>query len=145
MGAPGGIVYDQDALEKYHTFIRYGQAKLANILHARELQRRHPSITSTALHPGVILTDLYNSQKQTNPLMTVAIPLIKLIALDVPGGAKNQLWAATANKEEVKSSHYWKPVGMKSGGAFWIPQERCAKELWDWTEGQCEEQLKKMT
>lgn len=52
MFAPG-IIYDQDALEPYQTFRRYGQSKLANILHARELQRRYPQITATSLHPGV--------------------------------------------------------------------------------------------
>lgn len=29
-------------------------SKLANILHARELQRRYPQITATSLHPGVL-------------------------------------------------------------------------------------------
>lgn len=52
MLAPG-IIYDQDTLESYHTFRRYGQSKLANIFHARELQRRYPQITATSLHPGV--------------------------------------------------------------------------------------------
>lgn len=54
-----GIIYDQGRLESYYTFRHYGQSKLANILHARELQRRYPSITATALNPGVLLTNLY--------------------------------------------------------------------------------------
>ncbi|CAK4031472.1 Hypothetical predicted protein [Lecanosticta acicola] len=145
MGAPG-IIYDQDALEKYHTFVRYGQAKLANIYHARELQRRYPSITATSLHPGVILTDLYTSQKETNVLMRVFLPLIGLFAKDVPGGAKNQLWASVAPKKEVESSYYWKPVGIPSNGSFWLATKQDkAAELWDWTEAQCDEQLKKMS
>lgn len=59
MLAPG-IIYDQDALEPYHTFRRYGQSKLANILHARELQRRYPQITATSLHPGVSPPDCHH-------------------------------------------------------------------------------------
>ncbi|KAF2210909.1 hypothetical protein CERZMDRAFT_69134 [Cercospora zeae-maydis SCOH1-5] len=145
MIAPG-IVYDQNRLESYMTHRRYGQSKLANILHARELQRRYPQITSLALHPGVIITDLYASQMETNVLLRIALPLLKPFTLDVPGGAKNQLWAATADKEEVASSYYWNPIGSKSGGSFWYAANPVlAKELWDWTENELEMQLKKLS
>ncbi|USW48233.1 Putative short-chain dehydrogenase/reductase SDR, NAD(P)-binding domain superfamily [Septoria linicola] len=145
MLAPG-IVYDQDYLESYYTWRRYGQSKLANILHARELQRRYPQITSTALHPGVIFTDLYVSSMKTNPLIKFSMPLLQGVLLDVPGGAKNSLWAATADKDVVGSSHYWKPVGSKSGGSFWHAQKPgLARELWDWTEQELESQLKKLS
>lgn len=140
-----GIVYDQDQLEKYITWRRYGQSKLANILHARELQRRYPSITATSLHPGIILTDLYASQKKSNLIARFGLPLITPVALDVPGGAKNQLWAATAPKDKVRESHYWTPVGVKSGGSSWYAQKQdLAKELWEWTEAECDKQLEKM-
>merc|ERR1711977_120003 len=65
MAPNGGILFDQAALEKVGPWARYGQAKLANILHARELQKHHPSLTATALHPGVIVTDLYNPFSST--------------------------------------------------------------------------------
>ncbi|KAM3415576.1 Retinol dehydrogenase 12 [Cercospora zeina] len=144
MMAPG-IVYDQDQLESYITHRRYGQSKLANLLHARELQRRYPQITTTSVHPGVIITDLYASQMQTSVLVRIALPLMKPFTLDVPGGAKNQLWAATADKKEVASSYYWTPVGSKSGGSFWYAAKPAlAKELWDWTENELETQLKKL-
>jgi NAD(P)-dependent dehydrogenase (short-subunit alcohol dehydrogenase family) len=135
-----GIIYDQDGLESYSTFRRYGQSKLANILHARELQRRYPSITATALHPGVILTNLYTPQIQSNVLAKFGLPLANLFFNDVPNGAKNQLWAATGPKEEVRQSYYWKPVGIASkGDIFYARNADLARELWDWTE----EQLKK--
>lgn len=132
-----GIIYDQDKLETYHTFRRYGQSKLSNIFHARELQRRYPAITATSLHPGVILTDLYASQMKTNILAKIFLPFMKPFTLDVPGGAKNSLWAATAPAEEVKQSYYWKPVGSASkGGPFYARNADLAKELWEWTEEQ---------
>ncbi|EME48984.1 hypothetical protein DOTSEDRAFT_162941 [Dothistroma septosporum NZE10] len=135
-----GIIYDQDRLEKYSTWVRYGQSKLANILHARELQRRYPSITATSLHPGVILTDLYLSQKETNALMRTFLSLLTPLLMDVPAGAKNQLWAATASKEEVRKSAYFKPVGIASGGSIWYAQKpQLAKDLWEWTEHEIQE------
>lgn len=141
-----GIIYDQDKLETYYTWRRYGQSKLANILHARELQRRYPQITATSLHPGVIFTDLYAASMKTNPLLKISMPLMSGVLLDVPGGAKNSLWAATADRNVVASSHYWKPVGSKSGGSFWYARKpELATELWDWTESQLEMQLKKLS
>ena len=56
-----GIIYDQAKLESYATWRRYGQSKLANILHARELQRRYPAITATSVHPGVVKTKLFKN------------------------------------------------------------------------------------
>ena len=137
--APGpGIIYNQPELENWSTARRYGQAKLANILHARELQRRYPSITSTSIHPGVIITDLYTSMNQ-NFMLRMGTSVMKYVLMDVHGGAKNSLWAATAPKTEVASSYYWKPVGSKSGGSFWHAQKaELAEELWEWTEGELE-------
>lgn len=140
--APGpGIIYDQSELEKWATWRRYGQAKLANILHARELQRRYPSITATSVHPGVIMTDLYASVNQTSFIMRFGTSMMRHVLMDVHGGAKNELWAATASKDEVRSSQYWKPIGIKSGGSFWHAQKpKMAEELWDWTEKEFERQ-----
>jgi len=139
-----GIIYDQAALEKQSTMARYGQAKLANILHARELQKRYPSITSTSLHPGVIITDLYASIGSANFATRMGLPVMRAVTkagllYDVPAGTKNQLWAATAAKEEVGSSYYWKPIGVKSGGSGKAQNAKLAESLWEWTE----EELKK--
>ena len=137
--APGaGIIYEQAELEKWGTWRRYGQSKLANILHARELARRYPSITSTALHPGVIVTDLYASMNQT--LVGKVFGVIASTATsagllyDVPKGAKNQLWAATASKETVRQSYYWKPVASKGSGSALAQKQDLAEKLWGWTE-----------
>ena len=132
-----GIIYDQDQLESYYTFRRYGQSKLANILHARELQRRYPSITAAALHPGLIMTDLYAPQSQSSLLAKFALSLINMFFSDVPNGAKNSLWAATGPKDEVRKSCYWKPVGVAAEGSVsYLRKGDFAQELWDWTEEQ---------
>jgi len=137
MPPKGGISYDQAALEKEYTMARYGNSKLANILHARELSRLYPSITATALHPGVIVTDLYQNNVAAKVLGVLgSIPTNLGLLYDVPRGTKNQLWAATAPKEEVRSSHYWKPVGIKSAGSGYAQNGELARRLWEWTEGE---------
>lgn len=83
------------------------------------------------------MTDLYASQKKSNPVVRIAAPLMKAVTMDVPGGAKNTLWAVSADKEVVRQSWYWKPVGVRSGGSSWYAQKAdLAKELWEWTEEQ---------
>ncbi|GJP67895.1 hypothetical protein CLOP_g24653 [Closterium sp. NIES-67] len=60
---PDAIRFDAiNAKEGYDSIKAYGQSKLANILHARELARRlkeeGAAVTVNALHPGVIHTNL---------------------------------------------------------------------------------------
>ncbi|KAI4636976.1 hypothetical protein J4E93_010766 [Alternaria ventricosa] len=60
----GGISFDElDAGSTMSrmmlgAWIRYGQSKLANILFATELARRHPELTSVAIHPGLVKTPM---------------------------------------------------------------------------------------
>lgn len=138
MLAPGpGIVYDQPQLEKWLTWRRYGQSKLANILHARALTQHYPSITATAIHPGVIITNLYTPLHSQFSITRIGTSLGALLFLpDVHAGAKNQLWAATAPREQVRASHYWKPVGSKSKGSSHAQNAKLADDLWDWTEAE---------
>jgi len=50
----------------YKPFISYGQSKLANILHAKELARRvqKDGISVFSLHPGAIATELWRNMKE---------------------------------------------------------------------------------
>ncbi|CEP09246.1 hypothetical protein [Parasitella parasitica] len=58
-----GLDFDNLNGEKFYSpYYHYGQSKLANILHAKELQRRFDAenvdITVTSLHPGSVATNL---------------------------------------------------------------------------------------
>ena len=134
------LIYNQAELEKWNTWRRYGQSKLANMWHARELQRRYPSITATSAHPGYIMTDLYGpARKESGLLMRMVYKAMNAVFSDVPTGTKNQLWAATAPKEVVRGSYYWTPIGSRSAGSFWMAKnEKSAIELWDWSEKELE-------
>ncbi|KAF7015806.1 hypothetical protein CFC21_029554 [Triticum aestivum] len=60
---PKGILFDQLNDKKiYNDKMAYGQSKLANILHAKELSRRlkeeGANITVNCVHPGLIMTNL---------------------------------------------------------------------------------------
>jgi NAD(P)-dependent dehydrogenase (short-subunit alcohol dehydrogenase family) len=114
----------------------YGQSKLANILYAAELARRYPEIVSTSIHPGVAGTELYDS-------LNFAIKILSWVAnlghiMTPAEGARNQLWAATADKAEVKSGAYYEPVGVLGTGDKESSSEELARELWEWTEKELE-------
>lgn len=136
----GGILFDKTKLDAQSTWARYGQSKLANILFAHSLAKEYPSITSVALHPGLIKTDLYGPNKESNVIVRYGLGLFgPLFMRDIPQGAKNQLWAATAEKQRLENGAYYKPVGKSSGGSAYARDANLAERLWDWTENELSE------
>ncbi len=132
---PQGIIFDKTELEKQGPWARYGQSKLANILFTKELASRYPSITSVAIHPGVIMTDLYAPNQQSNMLMKYALKIVgPLFMADIRTGALNQLWGAAGKKSEVVSGGYYTPVAKAGSGSKWAQKKDLAQELWAWTE-----------
>ncbi|KAH7392670.1 retinol dehydrogenase 12 [Pyrenochaeta sp. MPI-SDFR-AT-0127] len=145
MAVSKGIDFDQVALEQESTWRRYGGSKLANVLYARELAVRYPQITSVSLHPGVILTDLFQSLR-ANVFLKIGIWIYGIIGLILPGhykdpkgGALNSTWCATTRKEDLVNGGFYKPVGVLNNGSKWARDEGLRKKLWEWTE----EELKK--
>ncbi|KAJ3110375.1 hypothetical protein HK100_003058 [Physocladia obscura] len=56
-GPPDGILFDDlNATKSYDPWVRYGNAKLANVLFSNEVTRRYNSqnLISVSLHPGII-------------------------------------------------------------------------------------------
>lgn len=137
-GAPkGGINFDDPAMPQAGTWARYGQAKLANILFAKELARRYPEIRSVSIHPGIIKTELYSTIKQNSSWLRTALALAGgLVLKSVAEGAKNQLWASTS--KAVVSGNYYTPVGVQSLGTNYAQDDELAARLWTWTEDQIE-------
>jgi NAD(P)-dependent dehydrogenase (short-subunit alcohol dehydrogenase family) len=140
MAPSGGVIFDTEKLLTYSAFTRYGQSKLSNILFSKALAKRYPQITSVSLHPGVILTDLYNPQNQSSVFFKYTIALVAPLAFGgLKQGSFNQLWAATVEKGKLENGAYYKPVGSKAGGSYmtgYARDEALADKLWDWTEAE---------
>lgn len=139
-----GIEFDKldnsDAMSgTFGKWRRYGHSKLANILYASELTRRHPKITSVSVHPGVVQTPLVETQPWYNRLL-ISVSQYKEGGLMEPHqGAWNTVWAAAAAKKgELRNGGMYTPVGHDG----WedtlddlARDEKLAAKLWDWTEG----------
>ena len=91
----GGLVL-KDArsdMASYSTWVRYGQAKLANVLFTRELARRYPAIKSVVVHPGGIDTGLSLGFQKEHPWFAgFARPIASLFLTTVQQGALTQLF-----------------------------------------------------
>jgi NAD(P)-dependent dehydrogenase (short-subunit alcohol dehydrogenase family) len=133
----GGIRFDalrttQD-LGPGGPWLRYGQSKLANLVYARELARRVPEVTAIAVHPGVVGTGL------AEHLTGVQACLLRMATLAVglltpEQGAYTQLWAAFADRAEMKSGEMYEPVGVPTKLNAKAQDEELAEALWTWTE-----------
>jgi len=124
------------------TWQRYGQSKLANILHARALAKRYPELTAVSVHPGAVSTNL-----TSGPVASYGAWLYYpskvigwLFFKPVGQGAWNQTWAAVAplardgKSEGVRTGTFYHPVGLAGKDSQLAKNEELSDRLWEWTE-----------
>jgi WW domain-containing oxidoreductase len=103
----GGIQFDNlDGARGYNAWGAYGQSKFANLLFAKELQRRFAGTKKTAyaVHPGVIHTNLARSMGGVvQMVMAVAGPLF---LKTIPQGAATEVFAAVHPKALALAGQY---------------------------------------
>ena len=133
------VLLDKSKLDTQSAMTRYGYSKLATILFTQELAKRYPTITSVAVHPGLIVTDLWDSLRNTTFIVRWLMASSGFFAgTSVEVGARNQLWAATCKKEKLVSGGFYKPIGYLCMGGSLAQDPRLAKDLWEWTEKELE-------
>ncbi|GAB2840769.1 oxidoreductase [Lentzea nigeriaca] len=119
----------------------YGQSKLANILFARELERRSPDVTSIAAHPGVTATELTNNMADAHNslLLRLGGRISHLFSQSVEMGALPQLYAATS--PDAQGGEYYGPDSFngyrgypaKARMTSAARDDLAASRLWDLT------------
>lgn len=115
------------------SWFRYGQSKLANMFYARELSKRHPSLTAVSVHPGVVNTSLTSDMSWVKKTFISATTF--WYRVDVEEGVLNQLWAATTPKTALVNGAYYEPVGKLSKGLDATARDDgLSAKLWEWTE-----------
>ncbi|RYP69720.1 hypothetical protein DL771_005922 [Monosporascus sp. 5C6A] len=118
-------------------WFRYGNSKLANMLYARELARRHPKLLSFSLHPGAVETGLVNDLKFTDRLFVHVSMMGKMISPEQ--GTFNHLWAISAPRSAIKQGGFYEPVGVFASEDLAVTKEKkFAEKLWDYTDKELE-------
>ncbi|EXJ86935.1 hypothetical protein A1O3_03889 [Capronia epimyces CBS 606.96] len=124
------------SMSDFHTYVRYGQSKMANVLHGRELARRYPQILSTSVHPGRVATPLLDHMMTNHSFTTYFQKFFDALAgkLTPEMGACNTLWCSTWKREDVQNGGFYTPIGKLDAGEKRSQEVEMAKKLWDWQE-----------
>lgn len=139
-----GINFNDINLKDSFTFSRYGQSKLANVLHAKALNKRvgtqsqkahtEGEIWVASLHPGNVDTQL-NSKSVGSAL----VPLLRCFGVYTKPeqGSFTSLYAAASPEfTEADSGEYFVPIAQKSKASKKANSPELAEKLWTWTENE---------
>ncbi len=127
---------DLQGEQSYSRWGAYGQSKLANLLFARELQRRAGErLLVAAAHPGYAATNLQSGQG--NALLEAFMKVGNLVVAQSDAqGAWPSLYAATM--PDVPPGSYWGPAFFEVRGAPKMvgrsaaaQDDAVARRLWD--------------
>ena len=150
--AMGNIDFDDPnfAHRPYGGWESYGQSKTANILFARELDRRLASkgVRAYSVHPGGIQTELgrYMTPEDIKWLMDRIASSPGGGSFEfksIPQGAATQVWAATSSSLDGQGGIYLEdcqlaqPMGEGSGRGYtpYAADDAAAERLWTMSEG----------
>eukprot|EP00898_Chlorokybus_atmophyticus_P000912 jgi/Chlat1/1821/Chrsp138S02147 len=101
---------DIHSRRRYLPFGAYAQSKLANVLAARELQRRHPveEVVSVAVHPGLVDTTLarnYFLDRTPRPLQPLLQCCFRFLLRTPQDAAASVLFALTSPPPVVAGAY----------------------------------------
>jgi len=140
--AKNGISFNDINFEKsFKTVEVYGQSKLANILHAKELSRRleGSGISVYVLHPGVISTELGRHISDLVPtlLKPIFIPFMVLLSFFIKTpfhGAQTTLYCTLEDSIEKDSGKYYADCKETETLTQHAEDMDAAKKLWNMSE-----------
>ncbi len=125
---------DLDAEKKYGTNRAYGNAKLANILFTKELDRRYggQGLTTAAFHPGGVATNF--SAESNSPMRFAYKGIMRRFMLTPEQGAETLVWLATARPgaDWVSGQYYAKRKVAKANRQ--ADDAGLARALWERSE-----------
>ena len=149
--APGLDMDNLNGEKSYSAWGSYGISKLANILFTKELQRKADAanqdwLTTVALHPGVVNTDLWryiigeerldeikNKDDGTFSIESLALSATSLFTKTPEQGASTQVFLAAADDDLVKGAFYDDMKEKTNLPSFSKDAEK-AQDLWVYSE-----------
>ena len=95
--------------QEYDPWVGYGRSKTANVLFAVELDRRlrDQGVRATAVHPGMIVTELgRHLTEETLTAVVAARGNRKVVQKEVPAGAATSVWAGVVADADAVGGRY---------------------------------------
>jgi NAD(P)-dependent dehydrogenase (short-subunit alcohol dehydrogenase family) len=114
MGKKGAIDFEDvnGETRAYDGWTAYAQSKLANLLFAREMARRHPAVTTVSLHPGFVESNLMKMNAVglmlISPILTYGMGRI-----NPWDGVQTSLHACLS--DDLENGRYYAQVGSPRG------------------------------
>jgi NAD(P)-dependent dehydrogenase (short-subunit alcohol dehydrogenase family) len=117
----------------YKAWRAYGTAKLMNILHASEINRRFRGVHGVSFHPGVVATGFAREGSRVERILYESF-LRRLFMITPEQGADTLVWLATTIPvRDWQPGHFYVKRKRTSTTAQ-ASNELVAKELWNWSE-----------
>ncbi|KAK8037689.1 hypothetical protein PG991_001035 [Apiospora marii] len=150
MAPKGGICFDDPSLPDGSPWARYGQSKLANILHAKTLHKKYGpgssaggaqgggEIWTASVHPGIVETNLATAVQSGTGLATT-LPLFRLLGMTYPAdkGAWTSLFCVAGREMEAGQSAGYFEIHGRFGEPCWqsgaAKDAKLAERLEEWT------------
>ena len=152
LGAPkGGINFQDLSLKDSGPWSRYGQSKLANILHAKTLHKMYgpgsPSarngegeIWVSSVHPGLVETNLGTSVMESGSGILGIFSVLRMFGLMWPAdkGSWTTLFCAASRDMKAEQSGTYLEIARRFGEPRWqsgaARNGKLAERLEKWTE-----------
>ncbi|KUJ22934.1 NAD(P)-binding protein [Mollisia scopiformis] len=143
-----GIDFEDTNQTRGGVWSRYGQSKLANVLHAKELNRFYGpdgtkksegQIWTAAVHPGHIYTDLSKNAQFAGPLSKPVAATLNCLGVFIPadkGSFTSVFCAASQDMKADMSGEYFVPLGKVGKPSKHANNPDMAEKLWQWTEAE---------
>ncbi|KAJ5578236.1 uncharacterized protein N7459_007200 [Penicillium hispanicum] len=151
LGAPkGGINFKDLLLKESSPWARYGQSKLANILHTKSLHETYGpgsrsarngdgEIWVSCVHPGLVETNLATAAGESGSAMVKAFSVLRMFGLLWPAdkGSWTSLFCAASQDMTAEQSGMYFEIFRRFGEPRWqssvAKDEKLAERLEEWT------------
>jgi NAD(P)-dependent dehydrogenase (short-subunit alcohol dehydrogenase family) len=151
LGAPkDGIHFEDLSLKDDTPWPRYGQSKVANILHTKTLHKKYgpqsPSardgkgeIWVTSVHPGIVETNIAGGVEQLGVGFTMTLRVARVLGLtwSADKGSWNSLFCVASQDMNAQQSGMYLEIFHRFGEPSWqskaAKDEKLAEKLEQWT------------
>ena len=153
LGAPkDGINFQDPSLQENSPWVRYGQSKLANILHTKTLHKtygpgsptarnREGEIWISSVHPGPVETNISTSVGESGSSMMSVFSVLRKFGLVWPAdkGSWTSLFCAASQNMKAEQSGTYFDIFRRFGEPWWqsgaAKDGKLAESLEEWTRG----------